>query len=75
VTLALEYSGHPMRTSEIHEAAEQLAGVPLSHNSIKAALAAGAAARRPRFKRIRRGYYRLADCQEHDGDGSGVRWA
>jgi hypothetical protein len=38
---------------EIHIAAEQLAGEPLLWTSVKAALAAGASGRRPRFQRMR----------------------
>jgi RHS repeat-associated protein len=40
VTLVLELAGKPMRTREIHAAAEYLAGEPLLWNSVKSALAA-----------------------------------
>jgi len=59
VTLVLELAGEPMWAREIHAAAEQLAGKPLLWTSVKAALAAGAAGKSPRFERVRRGYYRI----------------
>jgi len=60
VTLVLELAGGPMRTHEIHAAAEQLAGQSLLWTSVKAALAAGASGNSPRFKRVRHGVYQSA---------------
>ena len=57
VTRVLELTKRPMRAREIHAAAEQLAGDTLLWTSVKAALAAGAAGRSPRFQRVRYGFY------------------
>ena len=57
-----------MRAREIHTAVQQLVGEPLLWTSVKAALAAHASGRDPRFRRIRRGCYQIAahaDRQEH----------
>jgi hypothetical protein len=59
VTLVLERAEEPMRAREIHAAACELAGEPLLWTSVKAALAANAEGSKPRFERIRRGYYRI----------------
>jgi hypothetical protein len=59
VTLVLEQAGDPMQVREIHAAAEQLAGEPLRWTSVKAALAACADGSEARFKRVRRGNYRI----------------
>jgi len=48
-----------MRAREIHAAAEQLAGRPLSWASVKAALAANASGDEPRFQRLRYGVYAI----------------
>jgi len=58
VTLVLERAEKPMRASEIHAVAEQLAGGPLCWTSVKGTLAAYAEGSKPRFERIQRGYYR-----------------
>jgi hypothetical protein len=50
----------PLPVGEIHRAAEEFAGQPLLRNSVKAALAAGTAGQRPRFRRIRHGVYQSA---------------
>jgi len=60
VTLVLERAGKPMRVSEIHVAAEQLAGEPLLWKSVKAALATNVTGEHPRFQRVRHGIYQLA---------------
>ena len=46
-----------MRASEVHHAAEQLAGTPLRRTSVKAALANGIGDRSPRFRRVAYGVY------------------
>ncbi len=60
ITLVLEQAGRPMRTREIHTAAEKLAGEPLLWTSVKAALAAGTSSTSPRFNRVRHGTYQSA---------------
>ncbi len=50
-----------MRAREIHAAAEQLAGEPLRWTSVKGTLAAYAEGSKPRFERVRRGYYRIRE--------------
>jgi hypothetical protein len=69
VTLALERADRPMRAREIHAEAEQLAGESLRWTSVKAALAAYASGPGQRFRRIRRGYYQVAE--RSDGSWSG----
>jgi hypothetical protein len=59
ITRVLEEAEGPMRTQEIHAAAEQLSGEPLRWTSVKAALAAYANGYEPLFERVRRGYYRI----------------
>ena len=49
-----------MPASEIHSAAEELAGQPLLRTSVKAALAAGSSGASQRFRRVRHGVYQLA---------------
>ena len=58
ISLVLGSAARPMQVSEIHSAAEQLAGKPLRRTSVKAAPAAGVSSRMPRFQRVRRGVYR-----------------
>ncbi len=60
ITSVLERAERPMRATEIHAAAEQLAGEPLLRTSVKAALAASASGNSPRFKRERHGVYQSA---------------
>ncbi|MGD0167377.1 MAG: hypothetical protein ABSC51_08820 [Gaiellaceae bacterium] len=60
VTLVLELAGEPMRASEIHAAACELARKPLLRKSVKAALAADVSGEYPRFRRVRHGVYQLA---------------
>ena len=55
----LEPAGAPMRTREIHTAAEQLSGEPLRWNSVNGVLAAYAVGIEARFERIRHGYYQI----------------
>ena len=57
ITLVLQQTSRPMRANEIHAAAERLAGESLRWTSVKAALAAGAAANPQRFRRVRYGVY------------------
>lgn len=57
ITLVLQQSRRPMRATEIHVAAELLAGESLRWTSVKAALAAGTAAKPQRFRRVRYGVY------------------
>jgi hypothetical protein len=59
VTLVLELAGLPMRARDVHAAAEQLTGGTLLWSSVKAALAAGASADRPRFRRVSHGVYEV----------------
>ena len=56
----LEQVGRPMPVSDIHHAAEELAGEPLLRTSLKAALAAGTSGRSQHFRRVRHGVYELA---------------
>jgi len=56
----LERAGRPMLVSEIHHAAEELAGEPLLRTSLRAALAACASGRSKHFRRVRHGVYELA---------------
>lgn len=49
-----------MPVSEIHYAAEKLAGEPLLRTSLKATLAAGTSGRTQHFRRVRHGVYELA---------------
>jgi hypothetical protein len=60
VTLVLALAGEPMRAREIHAASETLTSRQLHWSSVKASLAAGATGRSPRFERLCRGMYRLA---------------
>ena len=60
VIRVLELADRPMQAREIHAAAERLAGASLSWTTVKAALAAGASSRRPRFRRTRHGVYESA---------------
>jgi len=54
----------PMGVHDVHVAAEFLAGVPIRHKSVKAALAAGTCGVEPRFERARRGVYRLTGADK-----------
>jgi hypothetical protein len=67
ITLVLQRIGRPMRACEVHAAAEKLAGEPFRWTSVKAALAAGAAARPQRFRRVRYGVYELAGTSGNRG--------
>jgi hypothetical protein len=60
VTRVLEEADGPMLASEIHSAAEELAGQPLLRTSVKAALAAGSSGPPHRFGRVGHGVYQLA---------------
>jgi len=62
--MVLERAGEPMRAREIHAAAEQLACEPLRWTSVKAALAAGASDKAPRFRRVCHGIYQTAEDAE-----------
>jgi hypothetical protein len=61
IARVLEEANCPMRAREIHAAAEQLAGEPLRWTSVKGTLAAYAEGSKPRFERVRRGYYRIRE--------------
>jgi len=52
--------GEPMQAKAVHEAVEALLGQAVSWSSIKGALADHVAGSSPRFVRVRRGRYRLA---------------
>ena len=59
VTLVLERARVPMRTIEIHDAAQQLLGRPLLRSSVRGILSAHTLGDDHRFTRIRRGLYQL----------------
>jgi hypothetical protein len=61
VTLVLERARVPMRTIEIHDAAQQLLRRPLLRSSVRGILSAHTLGDDPRFTRIRRGLYQLRD--------------
>jgi hypothetical protein len=61
VTLVLTQASQPMRARQIHADAETLAGQDVLWSSVKASLAAGASGEPPRFERLSRGMYRLAE--------------
>ena len=61
VTLVLALAGRAMLARDIHAAAETLAGQRLHWGSVKASLATGASGSSPRFERLSRGMYRLAE--------------
>ena len=61
VTLVLERASVPMRTIEIHEAAQQLLGRPLLRSSVRGILSAHTLGDDHRFTRIRRGLYQLRE--------------
>jgi hypothetical protein len=61
VTLVLERASAPMRTIEIHAAAQQLLGRPLLRSSVRGILSAHTLADDHRFTRIRRGLYQLRE--------------
>jgi len=60
VTRVLECAVKPLRACEVHNAAEDLLQRPLKWSSVKAALAANAVGRQPRFRRTSYGRYRLS---------------
>ncbi|HEY5159702.1 MAG TPA: hypothetical protein VII83_01400 [Gaiellaceae bacterium] len=60
VTMVVERAAEPMRAHEIQAAAERLVGESLRCTSVKAALSAGVAGEKPRFRRVRHGVYQLA---------------
>jgi len=47
---------------EIHAVAEELLGVPVCWSSLKDCLSTHTGGQRPRFRRLRRGWYRLASA-------------
>jgi hypothetical protein len=63
ITRVLERENRPMRAREIHSAAEELLGGPLLWKSVKATLFNYAQGRIPRFVRVGRGLYMLADAR------------
>ena len=62
VTRVLEQADTAIKVAEIHRAAEQLAGEPLCGSSVKATLAEHAAGTDARFRRVRHGYYEIANA-------------
>jgi hypothetical protein len=60
VTLVLELAGRPMRASEIHAAANELAYPPLRWRSVKGILSAYTIGGDRRFRRVGHGVYELA---------------
>jgi len=67
VTLVLTHASQSMRARDIHADAETLAGQDLLWTSVKASLAAGASGESPRFERLSRGTYQLAQREGRDG--------
>jgi hypothetical protein len=59
VSRVLEQAERPMRVSEIHVAASELAGRSLRRSSVKGVLAAYAVGGDRRFARARRGVYEM----------------
>jgi hypothetical protein len=59
VIKVLAAAQQPMRATEVHAAAEELLGHPVSKDSISWCLAAGAREKEQRFERVARGCYRL----------------
>ena len=57
VIRVLKQAGNPMQVREIHAATCELLGKPLLWKSVKEALAAHTDGPKPRFERVRRGYY------------------
>jgi hypothetical protein len=55
--------GGPMRAREIHVAVEAMLGEAVAWSSVKGALASNASGSAPRFVRVARGRYVLADCR------------
>jgi len=53
-------AGRPMHAREIHAAAEQLLGASVSWPSVKHCLSTHSRGEGPRFRRLRRGWYRLS---------------
>jgi hypothetical protein len=51
-----------MRAREIHVAVEAMLGEAVAWSSVKGALASNASGSAPRFVRVARGRYVLADC-------------
>lgn len=50
----------PMSVKDIIAAVEPLLGVPISRGAVEGCLSAGAHSQRPRFVRVKPGWYRLA---------------
>jgi hypothetical protein len=61
VTRVVGQAGRPMRACEIYVAAERLVGVPLLWSSVKGTLSAYSRSEAPRFRRVSRGVYELAN--------------
>ena len=61
ITRVLRRENRPMRTREIHEAAERLLGEPLLWKSVKGTLSNYSHGPAPRFIRLGRGVYQLAN--------------
>lgn len=59
ITRVLELADRPMRARETHAAAEELLGESLRWSSVRGILSAYAIGGDRRFRRIRRGFYKL----------------
>lgn len=60
VVKVLAAADRPMCLADIHPAVESFIGCAVSTNSVSWCLAAGTRAKKPRFERPARGYYRLS---------------
>ena len=56
----LETAEGPMHARDIHAAAEELLCAPVAWSSLKDCLSTHSQGVQPRFRRVRRGWYRLA---------------
>lgn len=61
VTEVLGTADEPMRARDIQESAERLVGEPVGWSSVKDCLTRHIGGELPRFERVARGRYRLAD--------------
>jgi hypothetical protein len=75
VTRVLEDAGRPMRARDIHRAAEQHLGQPVSWASVRAVLSAYAIGGDRRFRRIHRGTYELRRHRDDTEPGDSTRIA
>ena len=60
ITQVLELANHePMRVRDIHRACEELLKKPVSYRSLKTSLWSNSHSSKPRFRRVRPGWYGL----------------